>query len=188
MLDKYWCLRRLHERRKDEVIVTCMSTAMPWAELSDGPLDFASVDSAMGHAADFAYGLAIAQPERRVIVLNGDGSMLMCLGTMVTMAQRPVPNFSMVICENGTYEVTGNQSVPGADKIDYAALALASGLMQATAVESENDFENHLDALFAGEGPQVFIWKIAPTDEGVPRPSRPILERARSLRQALVEA
>ena len=159
---------------------------MPWAELSDGPLDFASVDSAMGHAADFAYGLAIAQPERRVIVLNGDGSMLMCLGTMVTMAQRPAPNFSMVICENGTYEVTGNQSVPGADKIDYAALALASGLMQATAVESENDFEKHLDALFAGEGPQVFIWKIAPTDEGVPRPSRPILERARRLRQALV--
>ena len=71
MLDKYTCLKKMAARRTDEVIVSTMSVAMPWAELSDGPLDFASVESGMGHAADFAYGLAMARPERRVIILMG---------------------------------------------------------------------------------------------------------------------
>ena len=86
MLNKYTCLEKLAARRKDEIIITNMGIAKPWENLSDGPFDFASVDSGMGHAADLAHGLAIAQPERRVITLNGDGSMLMCLGTLVTVA------------------------------------------------------------------------------------------------------
>ena len=92
MLDKYRCLEKIAARRTDEIVVTSMSVSMPWAAHSDGPLDFAHVDSAMGHAADFALGLAIAQPQRRVFVINGDGSTLMCLGTLVTLAQRPAPN------------------------------------------------------------------------------------------------
>ena len=108
MLNKFACIRKLATARTNQVVVTMMSLADPWAELSDGPLDYASVDSAMGHGADFAYGVAMAQPERRVIALNGDGSMLMCLGTLVTLAQHPVENFTLVIVENGTYEVTGN--------------------------------------------------------------------------------
>ena len=75
----------------------------------------------MGHAADFALGLAIAQPERRVLCINGDGSTLMSLGVLVTLAQRPAPNLTLVITENGTYEVTGSQPVPGAAFIDYEA-------------------------------------------------------------------
>ena len=102
MLNKYECLKKLSERRTDQIVVTTMSVSMPWADLSDGPLDFAHVESAMGHAADFALGLAIAQPSRRVIVINGDGSTLMSLGTLVTIAQRPAPNLSMIITENGT--------------------------------------------------------------------------------------
>ena len=103
MLDKYTCLKKLAAQRTDEVVVTTMSVAMPWAEHADGPLDFAHVESAMGHAADFALGLAIAQPERRVLCLNGDGSTLMSLGVLVTLAQRPAPNLTLVITENGTY-------------------------------------------------------------------------------------
>ena len=71
MLDKYECLKKLSDKRSDEIVVTTMSVSMPWANLSDGPLDFARVESAMGHAADFALGLAIAQPDRQVIVING---------------------------------------------------------------------------------------------------------------------
>ena len=60
MLNKYDCLKKLADARGEgDVVVTTMSVSMPWAELSDTPLDFAHVDSAMGHAADFAYGLAI---------------------------------------------------------------------------------------------------------------------------------
>jgi thiamine pyrophosphate-dependent acetolactate synthase large subunit-like protein len=185
MLDKYTCLKKLAARRTDEVIVTTMSVAMPWAQLSDGPLDFASVESGMGHAADFAYGLAMSQPERRVITLNGDGSTLMCLGTLVTMAQRPLENFTLVITDNGTYEVTGNQPVPGAGIADYAAIARGAGLRQVYTLDDETTFDAMLPLHFAGKGPLVIVWKIEQGNEPVPKPARPIHERAHRLRQAL---
>ena len=188
MLDKYSCLRKLAEyRRENDIVVTTMSCAAPWAALSDGPLDFASVDSAMGHAADFAYGLALAQPQRRVIVLNGDGSTLMCLGTLVTIAQRPAANFTLVITENGTYEVTGNQPVPGAGRVDFAAMARAAGLEKVYTLSDEAEFDDNLALHFDVDGPAVIVWKIATATEPVPKPDRPIRERALLLRASLIE-
>ena len=185
MLDKYTCLQKLAARRTDEVVVSTMSVASPWAQLSDGPLDFAHVESAMGHAADFAYGLAMAQPERRVIALNGDGSTLMCLGTLVTVGQRPLDNFTLVITENGTYEVTGSQPVPGAGVIDYEVLCRGAGLKNVYTIEDDARFDELLPLHFEGTGTQVFIWKIQKANEPVPKPSHPIRERAHRLRQAL---
>jgi thiamine pyrophosphate-dependent acetolactate synthase large subunit-like protein len=187
VLDKYACLRKLAGRRDPgDVVVTTMSVAMPWAELSDTAVDFAHVDSAMGHAADFAWGLAVAQPEHRVLCLNGDGSMLMSLGTLVTITGRPAPNYSLVIVENGTYEVTGNQVVPGAGSVDFEALARAAGLRQVHTISDEDDFDAKLDLHFEAEGPAVFVWQIERGDEPVPKPSRPIRDRAHDLRAALV--
>jgi len=164
-----------------------MGLADPWAELSDGPLDHASVDTAMGHGADFAYGLAMAKPNRRVITLNGDGSMLMCLGTLVTMAQYPVENFTMVIVENGTYEVTGNQFVPGFGITDYEKIARGAGLQQVRTLETSDDFDAHIEDHFTAKGPAVYIWRVEQTDQPVPRPKLPIAERTRRLIEALRE-
>ncbi len=86
LLTKDQLLRPLAALRTNEVVVTCMSVTRPWGRLSDHDLDFASADSAMGHTADLALGIALAQPSRKVICLNGDGSMLMNLGTLVTIA------------------------------------------------------------------------------------------------------
>ena len=188
MLDKYTCLEKLAARRNEEVVISSMSVAMPWERLSDGPFDLAHVDTAMGHVADFAYGLAMAQPQRRVIALCGDGSTLMCLGTLVTIAQRPTENLTLVITENGTYEVTGNQPIPGAGEVDFAALACAAGLRQVYTIENEADFEDKLPLHFQLPGPAVFVWKVARGDEPVPKPNRPILERARRLKSALAGA
>ena len=185
MLDKYSCLEKLADKRTDELVVTTMSVAMPWATHSDGPLDFAHVESAMGHAADFALGLAIAQPERRVLCINGDGSTLMSLGVLVTMAQRPAANFTLVITENGTYEVTGSQPVPGAGLIDHEQLCRGAGLERVYTIDNDTNFDAKLDLHFSEEGPVVFIWKIAKATEPVPKPSKPIRERAYRLREAL---
>ncbi len=184
MLDKYRCLDKLAAARTDEVVVSMMSLAMPWAARCDGPLDFASVDSAMGHGADFAYGLAMAQP-RRVIALNGDGSMLMCLGTLVTMAQHPVPNFTLVIAENGTYEVTGNQPIPNAGRLDFETIARGAGIERVFSIDDDQTFDRLLPEHFSAPGPQVFVWKLARSSEPVPSPMRPIRERAARLRRAL---
>jgi sulfopyruvate decarboxylase subunit beta len=187
MLDKYSCLKKLADRRGSrDAVITTMSVSMPWGELSDTPLDFASVDSAMGHGADFAYGLALAQPDRRVLCLNGDGSTLMCLGTLVTITGKPAPNFTLIITENGTYEVTGNQPVPGAGTVDFEGIARAAGLQQAYTIDREEDFDAKLDLHFTAPGPAVFVWRIQQADEPVPKPSAPIRQRAHALRDAVI--
>lgn len=185
MLDKYQCLERLAAQRTEEVVITTMSVVMPWDRVSNHPLDFASANSAMGHAADFAYGLALAQPDRRIITLNGDGSMLMCLGTLVTIAQRPLSNYVLVILDNGRYEVTGNQTLPAADRYCFAAMARAAGIEKVWTVASEAAFESALPDLFGAPGPLVFVWKIQPSDEAPPKPADPMAERAWRLRSAL---
>ena len=187
MLDKYTCIRKLAEARSDEIVVTMMSLADPWAKLSDGPLDYASVDTAMGHGADFAFGLAMAQPDRRVIALNGDGSMLMCLGTLVTMAQYPVPNFTMVIVENGTYEVTGNQPVPGAGLMDFEAIARGAGLKTVSTLSDDQAFDAAIDQHLHGPGLQVFVWKVEKTSEPIPKPALPVKKRTHRLRDTLLK-
>ena len=92
--------------RTNEAVVTTMSVVRPWGILSDSDLDFASADSAMGHAADLALGLALAQPARKVVCVNGDGSMLMSLGTLATVVGSAAENFILIVCDNGEYEIT----------------------------------------------------------------------------------
>jgi thiamine pyrophosphate-dependent acetolactate synthase large subunit-like protein len=187
MLDKYACLNKLAARRRDEIVVTTMSVAAPWARLSDGPLDFAMVESSMGQAAPFALGLALAQPRRRVLLLNGDGSTLMCLGSLVTIAQNPPDNFTMVIAENRTYEVVGNYPIPGSEWMNFETLALGAGFAHVHTLESDIDFDRNLARHFEGSGAQIFIWKIKSASEPVPTPTPYIRERARRLRRALTE-
>ena len=103
MVSRDQILEPLARRRTDEVVVTTMSVVRPWGSYSDHDLDFASADSAMGHAADLALGVAMAQPERTVICLNGDGSMLMSLGTLVTIIESGVTNLILFVAVNRTY-------------------------------------------------------------------------------------
>lgn len=186
MLNKYRCLEKLAARRTDEIVISTMGAAKPWEALSDTDLDFASVDSAMGHAADFALGLAMARPERRVITLNGDGSMLMCLGTLVTIAQHPCPNYAMIVLQNGQYEVTGNQVVPGSSFVDYEAIARGACIENVVTIDNESDFEKSLDLVFIQPGTSIFIWKIEPANEPVPKFVKGLADRAERLRKALV--
>jgi len=75
--------------RGERVVVTTMASVGVWPALSDSPLDFAYMPSAMGQGPGLALGLALAQPGRGVIVVNGDGSMLMNLGSLATLANHP---------------------------------------------------------------------------------------------------
>jgi sulfopyruvate decarboxylase subunit beta len=187
MLDKYVCLNKLASRRQNEIVVTTMSVSAPWARLSDGPLDFAMVESSMGQAPPFALGLALAQPRRRVILLNGDGSTLMCLGALITIAQNPPDNFTMVITQNGTYEVVGNYPIPGAGCVNFETIARGAGFTRVHTIENDDDFDAQLPLHFEGKGARIFIWKIFRAEEPVPKPLLYIRERATRLRQALAE-
>jgi thiamine pyrophosphate-dependent acetolactate synthase large subunit-like protein len=194
MLTKAQFLEPLARRRTDEIVITTMGIVRAWGRLSNHELDFASADSAMGHAADLALGLALAQPHRRVICLNGDGSMLMSLGTLVTIAQCRARNLVLFVVQNDTYEVTGNQPIPGAGRIDFAAMARACGFPHAFTFEDARQYEARLDAILELQGPTLVLLHVQPEHAGpiargrgetVPYLQVSLAESAHRLRAAL---
>jgi thiamine pyrophosphate-dependent acetolactate synthase large subunit-like protein len=99
----------------------------------------------MGLAIPIALGVALAQPERKVIALEGDGSLLMQLGCLSTVAIRAPGNLTIVVMDNGIYQITGSQATATAAAVDIVAVARACGLANSHWAADEQDF----DALFA---------------------------------------
>jgi sulfopyruvate decarboxylase subunit beta len=186
MLTKQQLLAPLAALRNDAVVVTTMGMVRPWGHYSNSDLDFASADSAMGHAADLALGIALAQPVRKVICLNGDGSMLMTLGTLVTAVQSGATNLVLFVIENGTYEITGNQPVPGTGFVDFVAMARAAGFQRTFSFDDPEDYQTHLPAALGGEGPVLVAVRVEPGLEGPL--SRTPSEQARYLQVSLAES
>jgi thiamine pyrophosphate-dependent acetolactate synthase large subunit-like protein len=186
MLTKDELLKPLSRLRGAAVVVTCMSVARPWGRLSSSEFDFASADSAMGHTADLALGIALAQPLRRVICLNGDGSMLMTLGVLATVVATRPANFVLFVVQNDSYELTGNQPLPAAGRIDFARLALSVGFDHVHTFDDPAEYETCLPAVLAEEGPVFVAARVA---QGVEGPiSRSVREESLYLRASLAES
>jgi thiamine pyrophosphate-dependent acetolactate synthase large subunit-like protein len=126
MIERMDLFRAVAARRTDEVVVTTMTATLQWPLVSRHPLDFDFLAFGMGHASDFGMGLALARPERKVIVWKGDGGLLMSLGSLVTMARYGPANLVVLLLENRTYEMVGGQPLP--PSVDFAGLARAAGM------------------------------------------------------------
>ena len=133
----------------------------------------------MGLAIPIAFGVALAQPKRHVIALEGDGSLLMQLGCLATIAAQKPKNLTIVIMDNGLYQITGGQRTPAAGTADYVALARAAGLSKCAWAGDEEDFEKLIDAALAEGGP-TFIAARIDDEPGVGTTDRdPVQIRAR---------
>ena len=178
-------LEILAQHRGERVVVTTMTAVGIWPEFSNSPLDFAYMPSAMGHATSLGLGIALAQPERGVIVVNGDGSMLMNLGSLATLAAHPV-DVLVVILDNGIYEVTGGQATPGAGRVDFAALARAAGIPRVYRFDTIAEWQASAAEALAGKGPTVIWLKVeGRLGQKTPKPPRPMGEQIDRLQQAL---
>ena len=178
-------LEVLARHRGARVVITTMTAVGLWPSISDTPLDFAYMPSSMGQGTSLALGLALAQPGRGVIVVNGDGSMLMNLGSLVTLASQQADVFVLVL-DNAQYEVTGGQPVAGAGITDYAALARAAGIRRTSTFDTLEAWEQGAAEALAGSGPAL-VWLRVEGRPGqkTPRPPRPMGEQIARLRQAL---
>jgi thiamine pyrophosphate-dependent acetolactate synthase large subunit-like protein len=114
----------------------------------------------MGLAIPIAFGVALAQPHRHVIALEGDGSLLMQLGCLITIAAQQPKNLTMVIMDNGLYQITGGQPTPAAGTADYVALARAAGLTKCAWAGDEEDFDKLIEAALTGGGPTFIAARI----------------------------
>ena len=114
----------------------------------------------MGLAFPIALGVALAQPARRVFALEGDGSLLMQLGCLSTIATLAPQNLCMVVMDNGVYQITGAQPTPAAAHADIVAIAIGSGLTNSVWAADEEDFERLLDQSLTTAGPMLIGVRI----------------------------
>lgn len=171
--------------RTRQVVITTMGSAREWPKLSDHPLDFHYLPSAMGQAPLIGLGLALARPEREVIVLNGDGCMLMNLGALATIAACRPANYSLVVLENGVYEVTGGQRTAAPPELDFAGLARAAGIRSAAAFDDLATWQAHAADVLALAGPRFILLQVETvTDYQLPTPP-PMRDRLTRFRREL---
>ncbi|MGY8710885.1 thiamine pyrophosphate-dependent enzyme [Bradyrhizobium sp. 18BD] len=114
----------------------------------------------MGLAFPIALGVALAQPDRRVFALEGDGSLLMQLGALSTIATLKPKNLIMIVMDNGIYQITGAQPTPAASVADIVGIATASGLANSTWAADEEDFERLVDEAMAASEPSLIAVRI----------------------------
>ena len=175
----------LAAHRGSKVVLTTHGSVDDWLALSDTPLDLAYAPGAMGHAPAFGLGLALAQPGRGVVVVTGDGHLLMGLGCLATLAAHPA-DVCLVVVDNGTYEVTGGQPTPGSGRVDFAGLARAAGVRRVYSCAAVEEWEAVAAEALSGPGPVVVWLRVQARPGGrAPRAVRPLAEQAERLRQAL---
>ena len=140
-----------------------------WPELtSQQNLDVPLGDPAMGGHAGFGLGLALARPERKVVLFDSEGDILMSLGILATIAEQAPANFYHFLLDNEVYATTGGQPVPNAKNVAYDKFALAAGYPRAHAFEDAGSLAAELRAILGRPGP-VFVWlKVYPEVENEP--------------------
>jgi len=172
--------------RRGQIVVTTMGATREWARLSHDPLDFHYLPSAMGHAPLLGLGLALALPEREVIAFNGDGGMLMGLGGLVTIAAARPANYTLVVLENGIYEVTGGQTTAGSGTVDFAAIGRAAGLTSVREFERLDDWRHAAPECLALPSPRMIVLHVEPVGSDYQLPTlEPAAGRLERFRAAL---
>ena len=114
----------------------------------------------MGLAIPIALGVAIAQPLRKVIALEGDGSLLMMLGCLTTVGARQPSNLIIVVMDNGAYEITGGQPTATSQGTDLAAIARAAGIPNSHWAADETHFDSLIDHALATPGPHLIAARL----------------------------
>ena len=170
----------LARRPTDQVVVSTMTALRPWAARSSGDRDLLNMGF-MGGASTYGLGVALARPDVAVWVLDGDGSLLMQLGSLATIAHAAPANFLHVVLHNGVYETSGAQVIPGAGRISFAGMAREAGYADTVRFDDVEAFDAQLDEIpelgrsNAGgvdHGPVRLVLPARPAAPGAAHPGR----------------
>jgi thiamine pyrophosphate-dependent acetolactate synthase large subunit-like protein len=154
--------------RRDAIIVPGRGGRF-WVDLSDRPrLDLPLGDPAMGGHAGFALGLALARPDKKVVLFDSEGDILMSLGILVTIAEQAPQNFYHFLIDNECYATTGGQPVPNAKNIAYDLIARGAGYPSTFGFADIASFAGALPGIVDGSGPVFVACKVVPEIENMP--------------------
>ncbi len=195
MINNAEAVKVIDSKRGDAVFVATMnannvSFGLPTVT-SNEQLAF-PLSGAMGKASSLGLGLALAQPQRKIMVLDGDGSLLMNLGSMVTVSSKSPTNLYHFLFDNGVYAVTGGQPVPGMGRTDWEEMAKGAGYAAVFNFDNLEDLTTSIDQVLATTGPVFIRLAITPEIENTAvqfrtRPSRSVLTAFKELPEALAK-
>jgi len=180
-------LTALKSVRREEVVITTMAASQAWPDYSRHPLDLNYVPSTMGQGPTLGLGIALACPAKKVVVLNGDGCLLMNLGCLVTIAEQAPKNLILFNMDNGHYEVTGGQPIPGSGKTNFVGMAESAGWPVVVEVDAQG-LPSQLEMILSSLGPVFVNVKLEMTQGGSPDLTIPMPERIQALSNHLKSA
>jgi len=158
MIPEKEALQIIADHRGDSIVILSY-LGKEWPERSTDQPKLSFV-GCMGKAAPFGLGLALARPDKQVVVLEGDGSLLMNLGTLVTIANMAPSNFVCFIFENSVYQTTGGHPIPSESKISFTGLAKAAGFPRVYEFDQVEEFRDKVSETLSAEGPTLVCLKV----------------------------
>jgi len=161
---------KVFQQHRGNAIVVPGQAGRHWSAISTQPgLDVPLIPyPAMGGGASFALGLALAQPDRKVVVFDSEGALVMYLGILATVAEQQPKNFYHFLLDNECYATTGGQPVPNARATRYDALARDVGYADACAFDRLESFAVNIERVLAQPGPAFVALKVRPEIQNVP--------------------
>ena len=164
MMKRDECFKVLARHRTNQIVVAVYKAAQEWIHISPSEFNY-TFTGAMGQGSSHALGLALGCPDRKVIILDGDGSLLMNLGSLVTIGHAAPRNLIHCVGENGTYETNGAVPIPGAGRISFTGLAREAGYVKTYEFDDLQDWERSVEQVINEDGPVLVDLKILPGRE-----------------------
>ena len=159
-LDRREVVKAILDKRGDALVVTGLGSSCYDCGVHDH-LNTFYLWGAMGAAAMMGLGLALSQPSRRVVVITGDGEMLMGLGSLATIGAKRPPNLSIVVMDNELYAETGMQPTHTAKGVSLSGMAKAATFAYAETVYTQEELERGIAALYDTNGPALVDIKVS---------------------------
>ena len=191
MIESEAVLKAFQEHRGKAIVTLTGRAGRHWRDISTSEGRDVSVEGAMGQVTSTAFGLALGLPDEKIVLFDAEGSLLMNLGVLATVAGKKPSNFYHFLLDNECYATTGGQPVPNAQEINYAGMAREAGYASTHEFDDLEDFVTNIGGIMEEEGPVFIAVKIYPEVENLPialrtrRPGRSPSDTIRDLRAEL---
>ncbi len=184
MIEPMDIFRAFQPHRGKAIVATTGTAGRKWVDVSTDEKRDVSLGGAMGHTASAAFGLAHGLPDEKVVLFDAEGSLLMNLGVLATIAGKKPKNFYHILLDNECYATTGGQPVPNSDEINYAGMAREAGYASTHEFDDLEDFVTNVESILNEPGPVFVSIKIVPEVQNLPiamRQRRPARSRAQTI-------
>ncbi|MBD16599.1 MAG: hypothetical protein CMJ72_15805 [Planctomycetaceae bacterium] len=174
-------------RSQNALVITNQGTSRVWPLIAEHPLDFHFNPSTMGGSVPFGVGVALAQPDREVIALTGDGSLLMSLGSLVTVVAAGCANLTIILTDNNIYDVTGGQKTAASSlSVDYAMLAKSVGFETVATFDDSASWDAGVEEFLQAPGPRLAWLRVDPAlPDDMKTVQEPMADQLTRIRQAM---